>query len=120
MATLKFSLAARLVDEDDPDTMHGADTLSGLALSVGGGWGCARSSGSICRRPICSRCLAMRPRRWGGSWAATPDDERPIRSDRFVAAASALCSSDVRLIRSGSVCGYFCQPVEFVGADTRI
>lgn len=29
--------AARLVDEDDPDTLRGADTLSGLTLSLGGG-----------------------------------------------------------------------------------
>lgn len=28
--------AARLVDEDDPDTIRGADTLSGLTLSLGG------------------------------------------------------------------------------------
>jgi hypothetical protein len=28
--------AARLVDEDDPDTLRGADTLAGLTLSLGG------------------------------------------------------------------------------------
>lgn len=28
--------AARLVDEDDPETTRGADTLSGLTLSLGG------------------------------------------------------------------------------------
>lgn len=28
--------AARLVDEDDPDTRRGADTLTGLTLSLGG------------------------------------------------------------------------------------
>lgn len=28
--------AARLVDEDDPETARGADTLSGLTLSLGG------------------------------------------------------------------------------------